>query len=124
MQDAPLYLHLLVLAFASARVAVLLVHDNILDTPRDWLYRHFPPTDDPYTGHDYQKRDTSGRSLPPGEPIRDSAWLGDLLACTRCTSVWTSAGLAGVYVSGIPHIKDIVAVVAVMGLASLLAKKV
>lgn len=123
MTGAPLYLDLLALAFASARLSVLLVHDNILDAPRDWLFRRFPPTDDPYTGTTYQQRDKTGRALPDGT-LRDSAWLGDLLACTRCTSVWTTAALAGAYVSGVPHVKDVVAALAVMGLASILAKKV
>lgn len=123
MTDAPLYLHLLVISFAAARLAVLLVHDTILDRPRDWLHRHRPPVDNPILGFDYQQRDTDGTRLDDGL-IRDASMLGEVFTCTRCMTVWTGALVAGLYVTGWPHAQEAVAAVAVMGLASLLAKKV
>lgn len=123
MTDAPLYLHLLVIGFAAARVAVLLVHDSILDRPRDWLHRHRPPIDNPILGFDYQQRDVDGHRLEDGT-IRDPSLLGELFTCTRCVSVWTTAATIGVYQSGLPHARDAVAAVAVMGFASMMAKKV
>lgn len=122
MQDAPLYLVLLVLAFAAARIAVLLVHDTILDAPRDWLHRHFPPLDDPIRGLDYQQRDKAGVHIKDGE-LRRGSMLGELFTCTRCLSVWTTALVAGVWISGVPYAQEAVALVAVMGLANLIAKK-
>ena len=122
MQEAPLILSLLVVAFASARVAVLLAHDTILERPRDWFYRQRPPVDNPMLGFDYQQRDTDGTALPDGL-IRSSSLLGELFTCTRCLTVWTTPPLAFLYVSSSVG-RDIVTVVAVMGLASLLAKKV
>lgn len=121
MSTAPLWLHLLVIALASARVSVLLVHDQILERPRDWLYRQQPPVDNPILGFDYQQRDTDGTRLPDGT-IRDASLLGELFTCTRCMSVWTTAVLAGVYQWNAA--RDIVAVIAVMGVASMMAKKV
>lgn len=123
MHDAPLYLHLLVIGFAAARIAVLLVHDTILDRPRDWLHRHRPPLDNPILGFTYQQRDTDGSMLDDGE-IREPSMLGEVFTCTRCMSVWTTAAVAAVYVSGWHHAQEAVAAVALMGLASILSKKV
>jgi hypothetical protein len=123
VNDAPLYLHLLVMSFAAARLAVLLVHDTILDRPRDWLHRHRPPFDNPLLGFDYQQRDVRGDRMPEGT-VRDPSLLGELFTCTRCMSVWTASTVALVYASDIPYAREAVAVVAVMGLASILSKKV
>ncbi len=123
MTSAPLWLHLLVIALASARLSVLLVHDTILERPRDWLHRHRPPVDNPILGFDYQQRDTDGERLPDGV-IRDASLLGELFTCTRCMSVWTTAATIVLYQSGWNHARDIVAALAVMGVASMMAKKV
>lgn len=118
-----LVLAALLIGLAGARIATLLVHDTILDAPRDWLYRHFPPFDNPMTGHDYQQRDVNGRKLPEGAPLRDGSMLGELFTCTRCTSVWTTA-LVGVawYFAG-DEVRYALAVVAAMWLGAYGAKK-
>lgn len=123
MEDAPLILHLLVVGLAAARVAVLLVHDTILDAPRDWLHRHWPPLDNPMLGYDYQQRDVSGAHIKDGT-LRKGTMLGEVFTCTRCMSVWTTALVGGAYITPIPHVQDAVALVAAMWLAAWGAKKV
>lgn len=123
MNDAPLILHLVVIGLAAARLAVLLVHDTILDAPRDWLHRHHPPVDNPMLGYDYQQRDADGQRMPEGT-IRDASMLGEVFTCTRCMTVWTTALVGAVYVSGVPYVQDATALLAAMWLAAWGAKKV
>ena len=85
---------LLVLALASARIAVLLVHDLILEKPRDWIFRHWPPMDNPMEGFDYQSKDKHGNKLTgPASLQTKRRWylFSELLTCTRCMTVWITA---------------------------------
>lgn len=83
---------LLVVGLASARLTTLLVHDTILEPVRERIYRRMPPRDSLALGYEYQRQDTDGSYLPPGI-IRDWSMFGELLSCTRCTSVWVSGAL-------------------------------
>lgn len=88
-QLTELVVTLIVAALASARIAVLIVHDTILDVPRDWFFRHFPPHDNMQLGFDYQARDKHGTRMPVS--LRRRAWwFSELMTCTRCFTVWTT----------------------------------
>ena len=78
---------LVILALASARLAVLVAHDVILEKPRVWLYRRFPPMDNPMHGYEYQRYDREGRVLPAGA-TRKWYMISELSTCTRCLTVW------------------------------------
>lgn len=87
---------LLVAAFASARIAVLLVHDIILDGPRGWFFRRFPPQDNPMEGYSYQAHDKLGHPIAPlyneGVHVNARRWylFSEVFTCTRCLTVWTT----------------------------------
>lgn len=81
---------IVVAALASGRIAVLFVHDTILDTPRDWLFRRFPPFDNLMHGYDYQSKDKDGNPLPASLK-RKGYMISEVLTCTRCFTVWTTA---------------------------------
>lgn len=85
-------LTLLVIGLASARLTVLLVHDTILEPVRERVYLRWPPRDLLALGYEYQRKDTNGEYLPMGAS-RDWSMFGELLSCTRCTSVWVSGAL-------------------------------
>lgn len=123
MSNLPLYLELIIIAFASARISVLIVRDTILSKPRDWIFRRYPPIDDPYSGYSYQQRDKTGRNLPKSI-IRDATFLGNLLSCTNCISVWVTLIVSISYLNGNNIVKQGITVIAVMGLSSILAKKI
>ncbi len=80
---------ILIVALASARVAVLFVHDAIFDKPRDWFFRQWPPFDNPMHGYEYQSRDKEGNPLPASLK-RDGHMFSELFTCTRCLTVWTT----------------------------------
>ena len=82
---------LIILSLASARIAVLVVHDTILEPARVWFYRRFPPMDNPMHGYDYQTRDKDGEKIVgPGSTgtVRKWYWFSELTTCTRCMTVW------------------------------------
>lgn len=80
---------LLVAALASARFAVLLVHDTILDGPRNWFFRHWPPHDNMQLGYDFQMRDKDGVRMPMSQR-RKAHTFSEVLTCTRCFTVWST----------------------------------
>lgn len=121
--DTPLDL-LLVLALysvASARVAVLMVHDTILQPIRHRIFLRWPPEDDVALGFRYQSLGREGHPLPAGLR-RDRVLMSELLTCTRCVTVWTTAMfyLAGV-VFGDPIVVLVAAPIAAMYVAAWLA---
>lgn len=112
---------LLTVALASARIAVLLAHDFILESARHWFFLRYPPVDNVMLGMDYQSRDREGRNLPAGAK-RDHNFFGELLTCTRCLTVWVSPP---VYAAAVTSHYGLIAVqlIAVMFLAAWGAKK-
>jgi hypothetical protein len=116
------YLIMLIAALASARVAVLIVHDTILEKPRDWWFRRYPPMDNPILGFDYQSKDKAGVPLPAS--LRRKWYMtSELLTCTRCMTVWTTPPALLLAHSGQVG-RTIIIAVAAMGIASWAAKKV
>jgi hypothetical protein len=113
---------LLVYAAASARVAVLVAHDTILDGLRSRFFLRFPPEDRP--GMQYQRLDRQGRVLPGGA-IRPPHLLGELVSCTRCLTVWTTAAVYAVdVVAGRDATLLVTTPIAAMWAAAYLARKV
>lgn len=82
----------LLIGLASARLSVLVVDDYILEPVRHRIFLKFPPKDVPQWGFEYQQMDANGYELPEGI-IRPHSWLGELLSCNRCVSVWATAGV-------------------------------
>lgn len=113
-------------ALASARIAVLIVHDVIIEKQRDWFFRHFPPFDNDMLGFKYQSMDVNGDDLPLTEDgqrvFRRGWWFAELLTCTRCLTVWTTVPTY-IVASEVPHGDTVVAVIAAMAIASWVAKK-
>jgi len=120
-RDIDLILLLTITALASARIAVLLVHDVILDGPRTWFFRRFPPMNNPMIGYEYQSKDIKGMALP-ASLTRDWYLFSELLTCTRCLTVWTSVPI---YFAARQWdwAYETTAVIAVMAIASWVAKK-
>jgi len=58
----------------ATRAVQMLLHDRILQAPRAWLTRKVNP-----------------RDLPPGHP--DLSYLGYLISCPWCLSVWVGLAL-------------------------------
>lgn len=113
---------LLIVSLASARVAVLIAHDAILERPREWWYLKFPPYDNPALGYDYQHRDPKTAVLLPMGAVRKPYLFSELLTCTRCLTVWTSIPIyaaATMTYSGLM----ITELLACMAIASWAAKK-
>jgi hypothetical protein len=120
MHDALIIL--LVSALASARIAVLLAHDTILEPARGWLFRRFPPMDNLMIGMDYQSHDKEGRPLPAGAK-RKWYMISELLTCTRCLTVWTTPPMVVLAWTSWPGLV-IVGMFGAMSIASWVAKKV
>lgn len=121
MLDLHFILLLTLVALASARVAVLLVHDVILDKPRDWFFRQFPPYNNPMLGYNYQSLSKQGVEIP-ASLTRKAYLFSELLTCTRCLTVWTSVPI---YFAAKEWdwAYEATAIVAVMAVACWVAKK-
>lgn len=112
---------MIVSALASARIAVLLVHDFILEKPRNWFFRLVPPLDNLMEGYDYQGKDKHGEPLPASLK-RKWYMIAEVFTCTRCLTVWvTGATFAIAATSDIGL--TAVEVVAAMGIAAWAASK-
>lgn len=97
-------LQLFLIGIGTARLTALVSRDSILHPLRDCLFTFFPPENNQRLGWDYQnmikatKREresfmTSGnwyqrRFLITDEPEREAHWLGELIGCPFCISVW------------------------------------
>lgn len=102
----------------------MLSKDTIFDKPRDWFYRQYPPFDNPLLGFDYQQRDKHGKRLADKDDLRKPRLIGELLTCTRCLTVWTTILMSIIYWNSNNFIQIMIEVVAMMGVASILAKKI
>lgn len=115
---------LVVYAMASARIAVLIAHDTILDRPRVWFFLRFPPEDNDALGYRFQRMDRKGRMLNEMF-VRPASMLGELVTCTRCLTVWVTLVIvsAGV-VFGHDAVMVVAGPVAAMWLAAFFARKI
>lgn len=92
---------LLVLAvlvgLAAFRASRFLAKDSLLDAVRYRFFRRFPPTE--FWCRHYRTRFTSGK---PGSwqisdrPTRRPVWLGRLVECPWCSSVWFAAVIVAI----------------------------
>lgn len=112
---------LVVAALAAARIAVLVAQDVILEKPRDWWFRRFPPMDNPMLGYDYQTKDKTGKTLP-ASCRRKWYMVSELMTCTRCLTVWITIVL-WLTLEFIPASFSGLEAIAAMTIASWAAKK-
>ena len=99
MTDA---LVLLVSGLAVARVTSLIVYDDLLERVRHELFLISPPHDDLDRGYSYQavdrvpwhkrRRGRGTTTIRRGVPSRRAGFLGKLVACHHCVSVWIAGG--------------------------------
>jgi len=76
--DAPWWAHLTMIVLACARLTRLVVEDRLTDAPREWVWKHRPP---------------------------DQSYVGYLLTCEWCTSVWVATALtAGWWLAPTPTV--------------------
>lgn len=115
---------ILIAGAASARIAVLIAHDTILDRPRTWMFLRFPPEDNDRLGFRYQRLDRDGRNLPGGA-IRNPSMIGELISCTRCLTVWTTLGFVCTrWIFGHDLTMMLATPIAAMWVAAFMARKV
>jgi len=82
----------IVVGLASYRAARLLATDTLLDGPRHWFFLRFPPRDHPYYTRAYRLTDGTWQV---GDRKRHESWIGTLVSCPWCSSVWFAAGIVG-----------------------------
>lgn len=103
----------LFLGLGTARMAAIVSIDKIAEPLRDLVFHWFPPEDNDKEGWYYQslrpatdeeqlRRDSWEipwwqKRWEPGDVVRKPAFLGELISCHRCTSVWIAAGNALLY---------------------------
>lgn len=97
----------LLLGLGTARIAALISSDKITAPIRDLIFHWYPPEDNDREGRYYQsltKADPKERKsmaswdIPwwqkrwtVGGPIRKPRFLGELIACHKCSSVWVAS---------------------------------
>ncbi len=96
------------LGLGTARMAAIVSIDKIAEPIRDMIFHWHPPEDNDENGWYYQtlrpatddeRRKRGHWDIPwwqkrwePGSDVRKPAFLGELISCHRCTSVWIAAG--------------------------------
>lgn len=106
---------LLVMGLGTARLTALITLDDITENLRDLVFHWFPPQDNDAKGWYYQcyakatpkEREQAKRFgelkrrhiiwMHTGEVIRDAHFIGRLLSCYKCVSVWVATGNAVLY---------------------------
>jgi len=88
---------LIIDALAVFRLTRLIVADGIFDRPRNWILTRFPGAETEFYADAVER---VPRRLVPvsGSSPRvwvavEPSWLGRLLECCWCVSVWTAAGV-------------------------------
>lgn len=115
---ANLLLAYIILGLGTARITALIVLDEITHPVRDMIFHWYPPEDDDANGMYYQSlrpATNPERYTMDDYPIawwkkrwsysnvpRDSSFLGRMLVCYKCTSIWI-AGLNMVSWLLFPH---------------------
>lgn len=77
-----------VIGLAAYRCSRLVGEDSIFEGPRHRFFRRFPPDD-------FYRRmvKMGGAWQMADEPRRKAAWIGRLVACPWCSSVWFAAAI-------------------------------
>lgn len=114
----PLWLWLIVLLFASYRLTMLIVSDEITSPIREWLRSHGTKT---MIGRNYSG-DVTGTRIDP-KPGIGRVWfaLHRLTLCAHCTSMWTSVvvvALAFWQGSWFKYVCDVLALSALVSILS------
>lgn len=98
------YLYIVLIGVGTARLTALFTRDSIFQPLREFLFTFFPPENDARLGLWYQNmmKATPGerernlnmakwyrrRYIETEDPVRGHTFLGELLACPYCLSVW------------------------------------
>jgi hypothetical protein len=100
-------LDLILLTGAVARLTRLAVYDRILETPRAWILRRFPADDTQFGDSEIEDYATGpGITGSQISTVRgDDGWwyaesphfLGNLISCPWCLSIWIAAPLLTAY---------------------------
>lgn len=113
MDLTELLLLTLFLGLGTARMAAIVSIDKISEPLRDLVFHWFPPEDNDREGRFYQiKRPATDAerlqmddwNIPwwqkrwsEGDRLRKPHFLGELISCHRCTSVWIAFGNIALY---------------------------
>lgn len=106
----------LLIGLGTARLTALIVKDKISEGLRDLVFHYFPPEDNDELGHYYslvrpatdeELRRQSAWDVPwwtrrfatikEGEDVREATFIGKMLVCQRCTSVWVAGANTALY---------------------------
>lgn len=110
-------LALLIVGLGTARVTALITRDGITENLRDMFFHSFPPENNPKLGwfyQDYRKSTKEERAEWKAKGLtlsrlesrwidsgmsksRKAHWLGQLVSCPMCTSVWIAAANYGLF---------------------------
>lgn len=99
---------ILILGLGTARIAALIVLDDITESLRDRIFHRFPPEDNDARGWYYQSYRHATREERnklsnlgvakwrtkweyDGTQQRNPAFIGRLLGCHKCVGVWVAA---------------------------------
>ena len=81
----------LLLVLATTRLTQLLMHDKILDVPRDWVIER----SERRAG---QRAIELSAQVPLGVEYRPPrAWVATLLSCVWCVSIWAALIVTGLW---------------------------
>lgn len=88
---------------AAYRVTRLITDDTLLNRPREWFFRRYPPDAD-YASLQRKTLSESGASYWQREssPVRKVSMWGELMWCAYCIGFWISGAvvaLVNVFVS-------------------------
>lgn len=116
-------IELLIISLATFRITRLITQDLITFSIREWILIRFPNDSQ---SHTWQKRDKnfswfkkkgfSGKGLD--DPWRKPTFLGNLISCDYCSSVWIAPAL---YILD-KHHPQVVAVIAIAGIVYLISE--
>lgn len=87
----------IVVGLAGYRASRLIGADTILDRPRHAFFRRFPPDDRYRRMYRLDAKPGEKGSWQVGEqPRRPTSWVGQLVECAWCSSVWFCAAIVAV----------------------------
>ncbi len=80
----------ILVGLASYRLSRLLATDTIFDRPRHWFFLRFPPAGQDYYLTAYR---LLGGPWQIGGAKRKPSWIGTLISCAWCSSVWFAGAI-------------------------------
>lgn len=85
-----------VIGLVAFRLARLIGTDVILDGPRHRLFLRFPPKADYYLKAYRMGKGRAATWQIAEKPLRKPSFLGELISCAWCSSVWFAAGITAI----------------------------